>query len=370
MKRSVKPGILFLLICILVLTTGCIHEEVTYEVNRDGTGSISALFTMSEAYSQENMGSTDNVFGIDDSQLNNLEGLQIKQTPIEETINGEKFIGTKVEVEIPDMESYLLKDGTDTLRVVDLENGNKKLEFVMATGETTEVAITQTPEQQAQTVTAMRAVGAKMTLNIKTDYQVVHTNATIVENGLYTWDLLEMAMNTGGTTPSSCYIEYVPATGESKTLPEVQLTEVQQVIAVSTTSKIMVNGKEVAFDAYNINGNNYFKLRDVALAINGTEKQFGVAWNVEKNAINLTSNNSYKTVGGELIKGDGKNKFGKPTVSPIFMDGNRVELKAYNINGNNYFKLRDLGAGFNIGIGWDATSKTVEIDTTRAYISE
>ena len=33
------------------------------------------------------------------------------------------------------------------------------------------------------------------------------------------------------------------------------------VTATTTTSSVLVDGKSVTFDAYNINGNNYFKLR-------------------------------------------------------------------------------------------------------------
>jgi hypothetical protein len=50
-----------------------------------------------------------------------------------------------------------------------------------------------------------------------------------------------------------------------------------------------VNGQSVAFNAYNIDGNNYFKLRDLAYALNGTEKQFEVGWDGAANAISLTS---------------------------------------------------------------------------------
>jgi V8-like Glu-specific endopeptidase len=39
-------------------------------------------------------------------------------------------------------------------------------------------------------------------------------------------------------------------------------------------SKILVDGKTVLHDAYLINDNNYFKLRDLATVINGTKKQF------------------------------------------------------------------------------------------------
>ena len=44
-------------------------------------------------------------------------------------------------------------------------------------------------------------------------------------------------------------------------------------------------GEKKAFDAYNIEGSNYFKLRDLAYVLNGTDKQFEVGWDAAANAI-------------------------------------------------------------------------------------
>lgn len=134
-----------------------------------------------------------------------------------------------------------------------------------------------------------------------------------------------------------------------------------------TNSKVMVNGKAVAFDAYNINNNNYFKLRDVAQIIRGTDKQFNVTWDGTKNAINLLSNEAYESTGGELALGDGQSKQSTLSTSTIYKDGVEVSLTAYNINGNNYFKLRDLGQVFNFEVSWDGANNTVVIDTTQDY---
>lgn len=57
--------------------------------------------------------------------------------------------------------------------------------------------------------------------------------------------------------------------------------------ALPTSSKVLVNGSEKAFDAYSIEGNNYFKLRDLAFVLNGTGKQFEVTWDSGKGAINI-----------------------------------------------------------------------------------
>lgn len=142
------------------------------------------------------------------------------------------------------------------------------------------------------------------------------------------------------------------------------------ITAKPTASKVLVDGKEIAFDAYEINGNNYFKLRDISSVLNGTSKQFEVSWDNEKQAINLLSSKAYTAVGGELAKGDGSNKAATPNTSKIYLDGKEISLTAYTINDNNYFKLRDLGQTFDFGVGWDGAANTVTIDTSAGYTAE
>lgn len=156
----------------------------------------------------------------------------------------------------------------------------------------------------------------------------------------------------------------------SNTTPTNPTTPTTKATANPTNSKVMVNGKQVSFDAYNINNNNYFKLRDVAQIIRGTDKQFNVTWDGSKNAINLISNTAYKTVGGELKSGDGKVKNATLSTSTIYKDGVAVTLTAYTINDNNYFKLRDLGEAFNFDVSWDSKNNTVVIDTSKGYTAE
>jgi hypothetical protein len=142
------------------------------------------------------------------------------------------------------------------------------------------------------------------------------------------------------------------------------------VAAKPTASSVLVNGKSVTFDAYNIGGNNYFKLRDLAYALNGTAKQFEVDWDGAANAISLASGKPYTAVGGEMTgKGTG-DKPASPTNSKIYIDGKEVGLTAYNIAGNNYFKLRDVGQAFNFGVTWDGAKNTIGIDTSKDYSPE
>lgn len=158
------------------------------------------------------------------------------------------------------------------------------------------------------------------------------------------------------------YAGWVKSTTTTPTTPTVPT-----ITAVATTAKVNINSKPVEFEAYNINGNNYFKLRDLALALNGTNKNFEVTWDASKKAINLISNSKYTVVGGELVKGDGKNKTAVVSTHTIYKDGVKITLTAYTINGNNYFKLRDLGQAFNFGVEWDGVNKIIDIDTTIDY---
>ena len=140
--------------------------------------------------------------------------------------------------------------------------------------------------------------------------------------------------------------------------------------ATPTSSTVLVNGKNVAFDAYNIGGNNFFKLRDLAYTLNGTAKQFEVGYDNATRAITLTSGKAYTPVGGEMEGKGAGSKSATPTTSKIYMDGKEVQFTAYNIGGNNYFKLRDIGEAFDFGVDWDQAAQTIRIDTSKGYTPE
>ncbi len=142
------------------------------------------------------------------------------------------------------------------------------------------------------------------------------------------------------------------------------------VTAKPTASTVLVNGRNVAFDAYNINSNNYFKLRDLAYTLSGTAKQFDLGWDGANNAISLTSGQPYTTAGGEMQGKGAGDKKAVPTASRTYLDGKEISFTAYNIEGSNYFKLRDIGAVFDFGVDWDGARNTIAIDTGKGYTPE
>jgi hypothetical protein len=60
---------------------------------------------------------------------------------------------------------------------------------------------------------------------------------------------------------------------------------------------VSVDGDVKSVYVYNIAGSNYFKLRDLAALLNGTQKQFDIYWNSQKSIAELTTNKSYAGTG-------------------------------------------------------------------------
>lgn len=182
------------------------------------------------------------------------------------------------------------------------------------------------------------------------------TTYTITEPGIYR--ALGMYPALDGGAEAYLVVEGGAQTAESLTKPQVAT-------ATPSAAKVLVNGKEMAFDAYTIGGNTYFKLRDVAAAVNGTPKNFNVLWDTDAKAIRLQSETAYAAVGGEMAAGDGRAKQAMPSGAPIYWGFDQYAMPAYNINGSTYFKLRDLCSLMGITVGWDDATKTITVDSTK-----
>lgn len=137
-----------------------------------------------------------------------------------------------------------------------------------------------------------------------------------------------------------------------------------EVTAVPNSSPVAINGKAIAIGAYNIDGYNYFKLRDVAAALNGTEANFEVGFDAKTKSIALKNKTAYTSTGNELKDTDPKgNKAAAVSNQKIMLDEKEVSMKSYLIDGYNYFQLRDLGSNLGFTVEWDAAAKTINIVT-------
>ena len=60
----------------------------------------------------------------------------------------------------------------------------------------------------------------------------------------------------------------------------------------------------------------------------------------------------------------------KPSSQAIYVNGQKVEMEAYFIHGNNFVKLRDIGKAVDFGVTYDAATNSVHIDPNAHYQEE
>ncbi len=132
-------------------------------------------------------------------------------------------------------------------------------------------------------------------------------------------------------------------------------------VVVLSPQKLAVNGETKTTEIYNIDGTNFFKIRDLAALLSGTGSQFNVSYDAEANAVVVTTGEAYAAVGGELQAG--KDNSATAVVSPqgIIVNGEKLPLTAYNIGGTNFFGLRALAEQVGYEVGFDAATNTAQI---------
>lgn len=128
--------------------------------------------------------------------------------------------------------------------------------------------------------------------------------------------------------------------------------------------EIYVDGVRVYPTGYNIGGNNYFKLRDIGKLVG-----FGVDWVQETQTVEISTERMPSTTEG-ITDTSVSGAAAKVSHQRIAVDGIYVNLKAYQIGGNNYVKLRDIGVQVNFGVNYDAANKRVVISPNLFYGEE
>jgi len=188
-------------------------------------------------------------------------------------------------------------------------------------------------------------------------YTLSVNSITVTEKGASAPLPAVTAAPTATPAPAS-----TPATPAASATTSPDASGLSPATATPTASTCLVNGKPVAFGAYNIGGNNYFKLRDLAYSLRDTSCMFSIDYDTATNTISISNWQPYTPAGGELAATDGKAKTAVPTTSKVLLDGKEIRLTAYNIDGSNYFKLRDFCAALTISVNYDAATNTIRID--------
>ena len=128
--------------------------------------------------------------------------------------------------------------------------------------------------------------------------------------------------------------------------------------AEPASAGLLLDGTPRQLPAYRFYDNHYLKLRDFAALLSGTSKQFGVTW--DGAAVRLTSGASYSAPVTPISGGPATARY---SAQPIYLDGKELAIPAYQINGSNYVRLRDLAGALGIPVGWNAQTETIILQT-------
>ena len=128
------------------------------------------------------------------------------------------------------------------------------------------------------------------------------------------------------------------------------------------------NGVSMDFPAVNIDGNNYIKLRDIAYAFHNVVKMFSVDYDSNTNTIICQSGWYYTKIGGEFTPfAPNEQKTAEATTQTVIWNGKQINLTAFNIDGSNYVKLRDIAILLNFNIIYSYTEGTITLDFWNPY---
>mgnify|MGYP003281364266 FL=1 len=140
-----------------------------------------------------------------------------------------------------------------------------------------------------------------------------------------------------------------------------------QTFYVSTTLSDTA-GSKADPTIYNIEGNTYFKLRDL-----GRLLDFGVAYDAKTNAVHISPASSYIPEDGEssTIQNTATSS-ASATATPqtLYLDGKRITPTVYNIKGNNYIGLRSLAELVDFGVSYNYDNRRITAYAAYPYAEE
>ena len=145
------------------------------------------------------------------------------------------------------------------------------------------------------------------------------------------------------------------------TLIPTAFAESKTVDAVKNTKKVTLDGEEVMVGAYDVEGYNYLKLRDVAAILNGKKCQFDVGYDNETKVFSVELAKGYEKVEGDLAEIKDEKAKAIVSVKKILVNGEEKEVKTALINEYNYMQLRDLGSLVGLNVGYDKVNKVIQL---------
>jgi len=137
--------------------------------------------------------------------------------------------------------------------------------------------------------------------------------------------------------------------------------------AAKTNNLLLLDGKETQFPAVKISDYNWLKLRDFAKLLSGSSKQFDISYDAATGIIDIRTGQAYQPLGDELEDKLAATETAIASPQRIRVDGEFIEVAAYNIKGYNYFRLRDLAIILNFSVIYEDETGKITLDFDNPY---
>lgn len=121
---------------------------------------------------------------------------------------------------------------------------------------------------------------------------------------------------------------------------------------------LIINDKLIDAEAYTLNDNNYFKLRDIIKGLSDTGEITDIIYDQNTGEVEIVDGNKYS---GEESKKNTNEQSLRVVESnqKVKYNGNYSNLTGLNINDNNYVKLRDISQLLNKKVLFDMNTQTI-----------
>lgn len=143
--------------------------------------------------------------------------------------------------------------------------------------------------------------------------------------------------------------------------PVEEPPKVEEPEAVGKNDGIKIDSMDVKVPAYVIENENYFKIRDLAYALKDSKAKFKVDYDMKKKAIVIESKKDYEPLETDMQPIKNIKSIGIRSYDKLIINGEETEVKAYKIEGFNYFRLRELGEILGFGVDYDFENNKVVI---------
>ncbi|CDZ75377.1 hypothetical protein ING2D1G_1238 [Peptoniphilus sp. ING2-D1G] len=131
-------------------------------------------------------------------------------------------------------------------------------------------------------------------------------------------------------------------------------------------TKIKLNDESKLYYSYNIDGYNYFRIKDIAKSLKNTDKKFDIFFDENKNSITLLRNKNYEDNSQSIYA---KKAIAEPTKAKLYIEDKEILISGINISGYNYYRIRDIASIFDFGITYNPSENSVVINTKVEYSS-